>query len=444
MDAVTFNRICAALALAFLIVTIVGRMMRGTSHQDFPQYYMGGVMARLGAWDQLYPIPKPGATRNPGFIEDSTMKPRYAEEMRKHGAPGDGVRYMQPPPFVLLLVPLSFLTYPQAYVVWTLVMMLCAWGIAVQAGWIYTICRGRPTRFAGILTLLIATSLQAHRWVRVQNMSPLMGLLIGAAVLAMLSHRPARGALAMWLGGLAKYATGVLVPLYVVMRQWRALLWLVAFSAASVVIAVAVMGWGPFDEYLTKIAPTLKNTNTLVANQALQGYVARTLHGAERTQAIERADELFGAEGPIPRSVLGLITAVQVLVLLMILGLISSRWRFGAVTWEAHPSLVFAAAAALLCWLLIFSPMYWEHYTAYLAPLWGWVAWEGTRSRGRLVLVLVISALMYVPLPVVFKRLSDPWAANMLWGTCLLLLLAVARLARSPIDARSAGAGAGE
>ena len=81
-----------------------------------------------------------------------------------------------------------------------------------------------------------------------------------------------------------------------------------------------------------------------------------------------------------------------------------------------------------MCWLLIFSPMYWEHYTAYLAPLFGWAVWEATRSRARLIVMLLAAAMLYAPLPVMFKRLPDPWAAHILWATCLLLGLAIARL----------------
>src|SRR3954447_5825135 len=78
-----FNRACAAIALCYLIVTILGRLMISRSNQDFPQYYMGGSMARIGAWDSLYPTPLDRKTRNPGFLDGSVMKPRYAEEVAR-------------------------------------------------------------------------------------------------------------------------------------------------------------------------------------------------------------------------------------------------------------------------------------------------------------------------------------------------------------------------
>ena len=112
----------------YLVATLGYRYWRGTSDQDFPQYYMGGVIARLGAWDQLYPVPKAGLMRNPGFIEDSTPKPLYAREMQARIPAGEGVRYMQPPPVALLLIPLSFLTYEQAYLAWMILLLLSVAG----------------------------------------------------------------------------------------------------------------------------------------------------------------------------------------------------------------------------------------------------------------------------------------------------------------------------
>src|SRR5205085_11154864 len=104
----------------------------GSSRQDFSQYYMGGVMARLGAWDSIYPIPKPNTTLNVGYIEGSTMKPRYELEATKRGV-GDEPRYIQPPPVALLYVPLSFFTYSQADFIWMTVLIGCTWAICLQA-----------------------------------------------------------------------------------------------------------------------------------------------------------------------------------------------------------------------------------------------------------------------------------------------------------------------
>src|SRR4051812_23155315 len=72
LDVRLFNRACAAVALAFLLIAVMGKYIvyerRGIEQTaDFGQYYMGGVMALRGEWDALYPSPRPGAVVNAGF-----------------------------------------------------------------------------------------------------------------------------------------------------------------------------------------------------------------------------------------------------------------------------------------------------------------------------------------------------------------------------------------
>jgi hypothetical protein len=77
-----FNRLCSILGLAFLLLVIGGKCAvyehkNIPQMQDYPQYYMGGLIAREGAWDSMYPIPNPGSTTNPGFVGNSELRPGY-------------------------------------------------------------------------------------------------------------------------------------------------------------------------------------------------------------------------------------------------------------------------------------------------------------------------------------------------------------------------------
>jgi len=95
---------------------------------------------------------------------------------------------------------------------------------------------------------------------------------------------------------------------------------------------------------------------------------------------------------------------------------------------------VFAAALALVCWLLVFSPIFWEHYHAYLAPFWGWLAYQATRSRSRAVLAVGAMALAFAPWSLVVKhlrlpRLPELVSVNLLWSAVIMLALALAVLA---------------
>jgi hypothetical protein len=114
LDIPRFNRTCSILGLAFLLL-VIGAKVAWYEHrhlpqmQDYPQYYMGGLMALNGAWDSMYPIPNPGSHTNPGFVGNSTLRPRYRELALSHGVSEESVRFMQPPPLALLLAPLALM-----------------------------------------------------------------------------------------------------------------------------------------------------------------------------------------------------------------------------------------------------------------------------------------------------------------------------------------------
>jgi hypothetical protein len=102
-----------------------------------------------------------------------------------------------------------------------------------------------------------------------------------------------------------------------------------------------------------------------------------------------------GLDHPPPLSGGWLLAArgAQLATLLGILAIVFTRPR---ATWRS-PAHVMAAAAALLCWFLIFTPILWDHYLLYLVPLWGWLWWEARRSRFAAVAVIAAIALHSLP-----------------------------------------------
>jgi len=140
-----FDRTCAAIGLAFLLLTQLGKWAlyqhRGLSQaQDFSQYYMGGVMGLRGEWDALYPKPVPGARHNAGFEDSSTLLPKYRDAAIQRGVGEGSYRFMQPPPAALLFVPLALLPLKTAHLVWIILLTFAAWGVALQAGEIFRMC----------------------------------------------------------------------------------------------------------------------------------------------------------------------------------------------------------------------------------------------------------------------------------------------------------------
>jgi hypothetical protein len=410
-----FNRAAAAFALVFIVGSQLVRP--ATTYQDFSQYYMGALMARAGLWDEIYPEPLPGSIYNAGWGDQSAVRDAYREMGQRHGINEFGFRFIQSPPVAVLFVPLTLLEHPTAYKVWIAILSACMWGVALQAARIYTIARGREDAGAGVVILVIACSVLAYRAVRVGNVSPLVGLCIGIIVLDLMRAAPraARSALAglaMTVGALAKYATPVLAPIHLVMRRWTPLVWSAAFTFLILAVTFAMSGSAPFREFATSIAPTLGRSHPHRANQSVEGLILRTTDHAT-----------LPPRWWIP------MRAAQTATVVLLLWLI---WRSRSLL-PREPQLVSAAAAGMVCWLLVFGPLYWEHYPVYLCPLWGWLAWEARLSTARMLLVVAAIALTWVPVPAIpGVRLPEPINSHILASTVIILGLAIARLAGAP------------
>jgi len=251
-------------------------------------------------------------------------------------------------------------------------------------------------------------------------MSVLIGWLIGYSVIDLVRRDGPRGAIAMALGALAKYALLVLGPLQIAMRRWRTIAWEIGLTAIVCLIALVVMGTAPFKTFVHEIAPTLGRTSTIAENSAIYPFILR-INGLDFDDNLSQSWRVA-------------FRILEIGSLLVILGLILLRRRS---FWDI-PHRVFAAAAALVAWLLLFSPIFWEHYHAYLVPFWGWLAYEATRSRIRAGLAILVVVMAYLPSSILVSqlhlpRLPEPLFSHLMWSTVLMFGMAVERLAR---DAR--------
>jgi len=262
---------------------------------------------------------------------------------------------------------------------------------------------------------------------RYMNVTPIIGLLCGVTIFGLLHGEALDGALAVVFGTALKYATAPVLPLYVAMRKWKALAAMCVTTVAILGLSLAVMGTGPFRVYFKDIAPTLNRPNPHPSNSALEAIVMRLVdHEHERWAA------------PLEGGLLKAVHAIQWIALAPVLVLIFTRkmqqWR--------DPAAVFAGAALLISWFLIFSPMFWENYVVYLIPLWGWLIWEARRSWVNAVIVVIALAYPMLPefvltahLPFLslFGRpmtLAGPYLSLNLPATVLICFIAVSRLLR--------------
>src|SRR4051794_20093133 len=219
-----FNRTCPALAFLWLAVTTpLGLHFRPTD-SDFPQFYMGGLLVRLGETAELYPIPNPESLDNPGMNPASKARPRYWDLEGQSKVP-DITHWMLPPTSALPFVPLSYLSFRAAEWVWVAILTACVWATALFAGRFHRILLGRESPWEGLLALLIVLSPMAARAIRIRNITPPIAVCFAVATLCLIGRERPRRAIgagvSIVLGALFKYATFVLLPLVVLTRWWR-------------------------------------------------------------------------------------------------------------------------------------------------------------------------------------------------------------------------------
>jgi hypothetical protein len=330
---------------------------------------------------------------------------------------------MQPPPFALLFVPLTFLPLRAAHALWIATLCFATWGIARQSARVYQLCSGRDDFVIGLIILFICFSLQAHRWTRVGNMSAIIGWLVGYIGLALArNEQGVRPAIAIVIAGLAKYVSAILVPVHVAARHWRTLAWSVAIGGAFVLISVLFTGITPYRVFAGEIAPALARPVLRDQNLAMVAFVHRVL----------QTDTL-------PVAVVVTLRIARLVVLLTILVLLFARpldaWR--------RPANVCGACVALLGCLLIFSPILWEHYFAYLAPFYGWLIAEALRARGFTALwlrpLVGIALLMswFAQKILGARHLPEPINSFLLVAIVLMMFVAIWRMIRIDVSSPS-------
>ena len=404
-----------AWAVAVVAVVVGGLVLpavwRERDHHDFGQFYMGGVMARAGRWDAIYPVPWPWARVNPGWPYGSEVKPAYAAAAAERGVPNT-FRYIQLPPNAVLYEPLSLLSYQAAYRAWHVIMLALLVLAAAQAGRVYTALGGPGAWGPAAVTVLVGCSPLMLYTARVSNTGPLLAACVGATVLGLL--RPERSGWAgvaggVVVGGYTKLAPGVLLPVAVAMRRWRTVFVTVAVGLGVAVALLPITGLAMWREFFAVLWPPLQKSSDSEACQSLYGFVARVTHQFPlgRPAAVVVV---------VARDLAGLVVGVAVL---------ARRRAF----W-ADPLRVAAACAALMAWLLCFAPVAWQFYHCMLTPLWGWLAVEFVRGRTwvRGVVVAAI-ALTIVPSPhQLWGKLPEPLPSRQLFSGLLILGLALWRL----------------
>jgi hypothetical protein len=217
------------------------------------------------------------------------------------------------------------------------------------------------------------------------------------------------------MGALLKYATLILTPLLFAMKQWRAVIWIAVFGLFTLFVTFSFTGPGPFLEFQKIIAPTLTRPSAYPGNQTLPGLFVR----------------IFGR--PLPATMATLLDLLRFgslgVISTLLMQVKKDRWN--------QPTTVVAGASLLISWLLIFSPIAWEHWPIFLVPMWGWLLTEMYNSGWKRLTAGISLLLMYFPAGIFgvegfFQTsfyIGEPLNSWQLMGAMLVFILSLVSIA---------------
>jgi hypothetical protein len=316
---------------------------------------------------------------------------------------------LNPPVFMVAMLPLSRLPYPQAWWAWAALTMLCAvWGIWVLVG------QARESSLGEQLFWTWVGSTALFAWYPTLasfSMGQLGMVLLPLLALCRADLRAAKAWRAgFWLGlGIAikPFMLAMLIFLLIIGR-WRAVVSAVLAAAALSLLGLALFGIQPLQDYLLisgNVTWTSSNWNG-----SWFGFFDRMFSG--------QADATWPATRPLSRA-LGISFALATLCATALIT--RKAWR------RADASGVDAAMALGLTTTLIVAPLGWVYYfPALTVSLFGaWpVAGKHPRSRHIKQALLMLMAMSAIPIglkPIPTAQLPSAWWALDAWYTYCLI-----------------------
>jgi Glycosyltransferase family 87 len=228
--------------------------------------------------------------------------------------------YQYPPPFLLLPRAALALTnnYLSIRTAWFLLqsLILIFSGIFL-AKWI----GGREGLLAGLLIPALLTSLPTMFNLQFGQFHVMTVILAMSAMVAFERRRGSMGGALLAFAILAKIFPAVLLFYLVARRNWRAIGWTAAFGCLFSLIGLAVLGWAPFEAFLTYQLPRLM-TGKAFSFMEMKGVPPFMIVRNYSIQGLMTKLSLLGLPGII-RSVVIAVTIVYGLMVLLL------SWRAG-------------------------------------------------------------------------------------------------------------------
>ena len=384
------------------VIMTVRQSTKPSGLADFSVFYLGGQVARQGAWDDLYPIVIPGAVEHPGLPTASDPKPLYKSLAETAGLK-DPFHYVYTPPSAILLIPLIYGSWESSIVGWWVLLGVCCCGSALVSGAMYARVAGRRDWLWAMVILTVAWCPLTWATIRSANSTAASSLMVSLTLYGLVSRKSTLTAVASYVGAALKFATIPLLLIPLVLARYRTVATCALVSIVLTLGSVVLTGVGPWREYVALLS-TLGRPNPYPVNFSAVGLINHFV--------------------PVDHLTLALAAEQSALVLVLgvvVFGLFRKRHQDDA-------GVVLAGGSALLGWFLVFAPTTENHYFTYLFPLWGYYVAESRQSRLARLAALVIIGGTVLPFGGSSRDLPPLAQSHMIWAAGAALAFGIVRL----------------
>ena len=335
-----------------------------TSACDFLQYYTASIFARYGEAFHAYH----GATlRSAGEAITGQKISRLA--------------WNYPPTFLLIVYPLSFLSYPASLYLWLLVTL---------SGYLFVLYRIAPDRLTLWLAIVFpATFMNINHG---QN-GFLFASLLGGGLL-LLNHHPLASGILLGLFT-CKPQFALLIPIALIAgRRWKVLGSMIVTVIAMIIISIAVFGWETWVAFFEN-APFVKK---LLETGSAPWFKMPTYFVAARMAGLS----------------VNVAYLVQAIVAMSMIGVVYYVWF--------HEKGAAVSRAILVLCILLTTPYAFVHdLTMFAIPL-AYLSWQGYTKGWLPCEKFVHTVVWHMPLFSMFIALFTPLQIGPFILTAYLIL----------------------
>jgi hypothetical protein len=270
---------CAALVLLSLTVASFFQDLLHASYLsrrpqvpvDFATSYMAGKLARLR--QSLYYLPYDHPPRNLYDMRCDSTTP-YGGDTDANGLANPRVTtpFAQPPAAAMLMEPFSSTPWEVAYFEWRILIALACF-VAVFFSSRLTGEKGfhLESFAAGVVLLTAFYPFKEEIYLGQIDFVILLAWALGTWLL--LRDRPAASSFCFALATAIKIYPVLVVPLILMRRKWRWLVYYVLWILVIMSFSVWSVGWQNHVLWLTKVAPVLSCGVENIGNRSLAGFI---------------------------------------------------------------------------------------------------------------------------------------------------------------------------